>query len=93
MHRRIKVVLTLYRDKLEFEYLASIAGLSPCVNKMEDSVVRPDALSQLFVHPNAIWRTRTSFGLLRGTIEETILGRGTRRGMFGLIDKLRIRCT
>lgn len=51
--RNIQVFLTLRRYELEFEYLASIADLSPSVNKMEYTIVRPDALTQLLIHPNA----------------------------------------
>jgi hypothetical protein len=69
----IQVVLTLHGYELEFEHLAPIADLSPRVNKMEDSVVRPDTLAQLFVHTNALRRAVAGLRLLCSTEKQTIL--------------------
>ena len=50
-----EVVLALDRNKLKIEDISPICRLNPRINKMENAVVGPDALLDLFVYPNSFW--------------------------------------
>ena len=71
--RNRKVFFAFDCDKLEFEYLPTIAWLLPSIYQMEYPIVRPNSLLDFFINSNSFRFSLTILVLPGSTIEQTIL--------------------
>lgn len=84
LRRTTKIFLSLDGDELELEYVPVTVVFLPGVHEVENTVIRPYALSQLLVHPHPFGWPLPTLVILGGLVKPSVLWvkvpRGVRSG-------------
>jgi hypothetical protein len=63
-YRKVKVFFSLHSYQLKFENLSPVTLFPPRINKMKNTVVRPNALFDFSINPDSLGITVVIFMLL-----------------------------